>query len=379
MRSLADLMAPAGVEAFLQAFAAKQRLMLRTDTPGRGLGLLDWRDIDAAVAGQAPPERLKVLLNSHTVDPRMYVAENPRRLRGARLQELAEQGASLLINGVDDVAPRVAALVTNMERQLRRSVSANAYLSFGPGQALAAHYDDHDVVVLQVIGAKRWRCYGVDLPFPVAGGVSSLQDPVWEDELRPGDVLYLPRGEAHAATAVEPPSVHLTIAIQERTGVDYLRWLADEAAGEQLFRMSLRRDEGLAEAGAGLRAAMQTLAGSRSLATFLTAGDHRRAPRPLAAFDFAQRATPDSLLVSALRRSLDLELGDDEERTLEIGGERRRLGALARRALSALTERDRTTLADLAAALGRPPGDAALAQSLALLARHALIAIDDAP
>ena len=59
------------------------------------------------------------------------------------------------------------------------------------------------------------------------------------------------------------------------------------------------------------------------------------------------------MLVSALRRKIDLETADEDEIKLEIGGNSIRLSALARRALDVATDRDRVTFPTLAALLGR--------------------------
>jgi ribosomal protein L16 Arg81 hydroxylase len=80
------------------------------------------------------------------------------------------------------------------------------------------HRDDADVLAVQLHGEKRWQVYG------------GPADGAWQPEreegdpgartldavLRPGEVLYVPRGFAHAATAVgEGPSVHLSLTVRE--------------------------------------------------------------------------------------------------------------------------------------------------------------------
>jgi ribosomal protein L16 Arg81 hydroxylase len=43
-----------------------------------------------------------------------------------------------------------------------------------------------------------------------------------EIELAPGDVLFIPRGEPHAAAVLAGRSVHLTIGLRSETGIDFL-------------------------------------------------------------------------------------------------------------------------------------------------------------
>jgi bifunctional lysine-specific demethylase and histidyl-hydroxylase NO66 len=71
-------------------------------------------------------------------------------------------------------------------------VQANAYLTPPVAQGLNLHGDPHDVFAVQTHGVKRWV-------------VEPPDEPRWELELRPGDVLYLPAGTRHAAQTIDRP------------------------------------------------------------------------------------------------------------------------------------------------------------------------------
>ncbi|MBK8915011.1 MAG: hypothetical protein IPM64_10505 [Phycisphaerales bacterium] len=53
-----------------------------------------------------------------------------------------------------------------------------------------------------------------------------------------GDVLYCPRGHWHEALASKESSLHLTLALFWRTGVDLLSWIADELRDNEVLRQS---------------------------------------------------------------------------------------------------------------------------------------------
>jgi ribosomal protein L16 Arg81 hydroxylase len=380
MHTLAQLVAPGSLEVFLDHFAAKTRWLLRADAAERAQALLPWSEIDRLIAAHGiPADWLSVQLNKNTADPRMYRDERSRLLRSDRLQELAAQGASFVIPGISELIPPIAALSAAIERQLGVAVSVNCYVSFGSHSAFLSHHDGHDVLVLQVHGAKLWRCYGADVASPLKGGqYASDRAVLWEDTLRPGDVLYLPRGEIHAAVPAQPPSVHLTFGIKELTGVDFIKWLGDKAGRDVVFRQDLAKGapaDRHQSRETELKAALHALIDATPVVEFLADDDRKRPLRAVAAFDFAHRLRADSVLVSALRRKLDLEIENDDEIKIEIGGNPIRLAALARRALDAATARDRVTFAALAAALGRDTEDRDLIASLTVLARNALIEI----
>jgi hypothetical protein len=50
----------------------------------------------------------------------------------------------------------------------------------------------------------------------------SLPAPILEAEVHPGDVLYIPRGFTHEASAGDRPSLHITVDVHVRTWLDLL-------------------------------------------------------------------------------------------------------------------------------------------------------------
>jgi hypothetical protein len=143
---------------------------------------------------------------------------------------------------VDHVEQYVRALRTlahSIEVELNFATQVNTYVT-PPGQTgLVPHYDDHDVLVLQIEGSKTWQLYvGADMPpreiqrdKDKAVALESLPAPT-ELRLNAGDVLYVPRGRVHAARTHSEPSVHLTVGIHAPT----VLMLAIGALYSQSFR-----------------------------------------------------------------------------------------------------------------------------------------------
>lgn len=95
-------------------------------------------------------------------------------------------------------------------------------------QGLPPHYNDVEVFVLQLEGKKRWRLYSPTVPLAREYSVEPedrIGTPTHDFLLKPGDLLYFPRGTIHQA---ETPSglahsIHLTISTyQNNSGGDYL-------------------------------------------------------------------------------------------------------------------------------------------------------------
>ena len=115
-------------------------------------------------------------------------------------------------------------LCSCLQEHFGHPVGCAAYLTPAGSQGFPPHYDDVEVFVIQLEGSKRWRLY--DRPDartnPAANRTtefraSELGAPTQELTLRPGDVLYLPRGVVHQALAQRSGhSLHLTFSTYQR-------------------------------------------------------------------------------------------------------------------------------------------------------------------
>jgi ribosomal protein L16 Arg81 hydroxylase len=93
------------------------------------------------------------------------------------------------------------------------------------------HYDDHDVIIMQLDGCKAWT-------FVKHGesGKATAADLAKPDESRPGDsivvsagdVLYIPRGTWHNVTSLNERSLHLTVSVVYPTIGEFLAWCVDQ-------------------------------------------------------------------------------------------------------------------------------------------------------
>ncbi|WP_328806192.1 JmjC domain-containing protein [Streptacidiphilus fuscans] len=65
-----------------------------------------------------------------------------------------------MLNGVDELHPGLHHLAAELERWLRTSCQINRYASRTSTEGFGTRWDDHDAVVVQLDGTKRWRLYG---------------------------------------------------------------------------------------------------------------------------------------------------------------------------------------------------------------------------
>lgn len=101
-------------------------------------------------------------------------------------------------------------------------VGSNVYITPAGAQGLPPHYDDVEVFILQLEGEKHWRLYQPTVPLAREYSVEAedrIGRPTLEFTLKPGDLLYFPRGTIHQADTPEglAHSTHLTISTYQRS------------------------------------------------------------------------------------------------------------------------------------------------------------------
>jgi bifunctional lysine-specific demethylase and histidyl-hydroxylase NO66 len=158
-----------------------------------------------------------------------------------KLVRLFADGSTLVLQGLHRIWPPILEFCQRLAAELGHPVQANAYVTPPQNQGFSAHYDVHDVFVLQIEGEKRWRISRPVLESPLRDQPwsdrqaqveeAAQEPPLLEASLRPGDCLYLPRGYLHAATALGGVSTHLTLGVHVWTRY---------ALAEQLMHQALQ-------------------------------------------------------------------------------------------------------------------------------------------
>ncbi len=211
----AEFLAPFDAGTFRSQYYGKRPLHVRRN--GAVTGLLPWQRFNEVLA-LTPywnEESLKVYFKSRAalrenycdtadVRPGTLAPVNP-----AKLKALTALGASIVANHLHRVCPEVGAVAAMLEREFAARAFANVYCSFRGVQAFQTHFDLHDVFAVQAEGEKTWRVYEsrADTPVnPVPPGdewekwlTESRGKLLFEAHMKPGDILYLPRGQYHDA------------------------------------------------------------------------------------------------------------------------------------------------------------------------------------
>jgi len=225
--SLAWLLHPISVETFLAEIWAKTHYHVarhcadyfETVLPGPSLT----EDLVAVFCQESSALRLMRETDKKGADS-YQLDDGSLDLVGIR-NDFAD-GYTIVLDGVERHIRAIAALSQSIEVELNFPVQVNAYITPPRSQGLVPHYDDHDVLILQIQGSKTWHIYeGVDVPpreiqreKDKAVGIEDLPSPI-DLQLEAGDVLYLPRGKVHEAETNSEPSIHLTVGVHAPTAL----------------------------------------------------------------------------------------------------------------------------------------------------------------
>ncbi|OLR91321.1 cupin domain-containing protein [Actinokineospora bangkokensis] len=298
-------------------------------------------------------------------------AEVADQVNDGKVARLFDQGSTLVLQGLHRLWPPLVEFASQLGVDLGHPVQVNAYITPPSSQGFSAHYDVHDVFVLQVAGEKRWLIHEPvhrdplrDQPWDqhaAAVRERAQGEPLIDTVLRPGDALYLPRGYLHSARALGGVSAHITVGIHVLTRYALVEALLKLAGAEEELRTTLplgidaaSPDELTQHLDATLDALVRTLKAadpaevSRLVRNRVWSGTKPAPLAPLAQAAAAQSVAEGTRVV--LRRGLRHRLTTRGDRALlDLPGDRLDLPAYTAPALAAL-------LTGAPAAVGELPG-----------------------
>lgn len=250
---LDKLLEPCRAEDFLQVTWGKTPLYIR-GWQGKFSKLLTWNRLNE-ILGEHRLDfpRLRLAKGGKSLPASTYLrhARNGRqrttipRLQSSELIKQIREGATLVMDAVDELSAPLRDLAEGLEYFFRERIQVNAYAGWHIEKGFDLHFDDHDVFILQAMGRKRWRVYPMTKPYPLPQDRTSAEkpdgDPLWQGILQDGDLLYIPRGWWHIAEPLAEATLHLTVGVHNRNGMDLLRWLVEKMQESASFRQDLPR------------------------------------------------------------------------------------------------------------------------------------------
>ncbi len=167
-----------------------------------------------------------------------------------KVENYIKKGASLVLNDLVYFSEEIETLASDLQIITNGRCQANLYFSMQSHQAFAPHFDTHDVFALHCEGEKLWNIYENFEKDPI-------NHPIFKQELsdktenpgkiidqvllKPGDLLYLPRGQFHDALASKNGSIHIAFGITYLKPIDIFQYYYEQIIVNDYFRSDIRQ------------------------------------------------------------------------------------------------------------------------------------------
>ena len=204
------------------------------------------------------PGSLMVMNDTNKVDPALFFDEQPRAsgndrfvLNLEKLEGFIKRGCSVVLNDVHMLNPVLQKFALKLQELTKANCQANLYFSMGNNKAFGPHFDDHEVFALHCAGEKVWNIYENVEPYPINADIfkkdlkerMALSGPLKEQvTLKPGSMLYLPRGQFHDALASGNGSIHIAFGANRMMPLDLLDGVWQRLVQDSWVRSDLPRD-----------------------------------------------------------------------------------------------------------------------------------------
>lgn len=244
MFNLQRIIYPVEPSVFADKYLGRAPLLVLRQSPDYFGALFSMVDLEALIDAERlrPPEirmtkqgeefRTETIAN--TLRAGRYVVSG--KAKAVRVWREYNAGATVILQSLHRHWPPLQRLCDMLGNEWLSQAQTNIYFTPAGGRGFTAHADGHDVFVLHISGTKSWTVYekpevargngATDKPHGYERLVnqdSAELTPLGRFTLRPGDLLYLPRGYVHEAAANTEPALHITLGLAPYRGTQWIR------------------------------------------------------------------------------------------------------------------------------------------------------------
>ena len=151
-----------------------------------------------------------------------------------KVENLVARGASIILNEIEKHNKSLLKIADDLQNLTNGRCQGNLYFSMASHQAFGPHFDLHDVFAIHFEGEKVWNIYENIEKNPINHPVFKLSSEdrkkragniIDQVTLRPGDLLYIPRGQYHDALASKNGAIHIAFGLSYFKPIDMMTTL----------------------------------------------------------------------------------------------------------------------------------------------------------
>jgi len=166
-----------------------------------------------------------------------------------KVQKLVSKGASIILNDIEKHNPGLLKIAKQLQNITNGRCQGNLYFSMASHKAFGPHFDMHDVFAIHFEGEKVWNIYENIEQNPINHGIFNLSSDervkragklIDQVTLKPGDLLYIPRGQFHDALASKNGAVHIAFGLTYFKPIDLMSSLWDSLVINDFMRSDIK-------------------------------------------------------------------------------------------------------------------------------------------
>jgi ribosomal protein L16 Arg81 hydroxylase len=171
-----------------------------------------------------------------------------------KVENLVARGASIILNEIEKHNKNLLKIADDLQNLTNGRCQGNLYFSMASHQAFGPHFDLHDVFAIHFEGEKVWNIYENIEKNPINHPAFKLSSEdrrnragniIDQVTLRPGDLLYIPRGQYHDALASKNGAIHIAFGLSYFKPIDMMTTLWEKFITNEFMRedISIRPSE----------------------------------------------------------------------------------------------------------------------------------------
>ena len=177
------------------------------------------------------------------------ITGNTNRPDVNKVQKLVSKGASIILNDIEKYNSNLLMIADELQKLTQGRCQGNLYFSMASHKAFGPHFDLHDVFAIHFEGEKIWNIYEniEDTPINHPTFKISPEERVQragklidQITLKPGDLLYIPRGQYHDALASENGAIHVAFGLTYFKPIDLMSGIWEKFILNQFMRSDIK-------------------------------------------------------------------------------------------------------------------------------------------
>ncbi len=175
-------------------------------------------------------DQKKINYNDYS-SPSLDVTGSNNRPDVNKVQGLVSKGASIILNDIEKYNSKLLKISDKLQKITNGRCQGNLYFSMASHKAFGPHFDLHDVFAIHFEGEKVWNIYEnievapINHPFFRLSPEERIRRAgklIDQVTLKPGDLLYIPRGQYHDALASMNGAIHIAFGLTYFKPIDFM-------------------------------------------------------------------------------------------------------------------------------------------------------------